>query len=536
MRRKISLSEEIKITVVIENEKTPQELRRHEEKTRPVTHEPGETLLSDLRRNGLVSEELCAGHGTCGRCRIVYVSRPPVPTPIERRLLTPEELRHGVRLACMCRPKEDCVIRPAFIASAGTDIVSHMIAVSENNDQTSQSQKSTTNDMTSDITNVTETVIAADLGTTTIAMQLRETVSGKVLDTFCTWNPQRSYGADVLSRIQAACGGAGEQLRRMVREILEQGVRQLQSSLQQSCGQKARISRMCIAGNTTMVHLLLGYEVSALGCSPFRPVSLAYEEADWGLGFPVSIVPGISAFVGGDVTAGLYALSMLSEQQKGEPELLIDLGTNGELVLRDGKRLIATATAAGPAFEGGAGAGVIGTDMVAVTAALVQAGIVDETGLMKEPYFTKGVTLTLREGVPVGIAAGYRSQRGERSVFIRKEDIRALQMAKAAVRAGTEILQRLSGKYPAKIFLAGGFGYYLDTEAAVDIGLLQERMRGRIQAVGNTALEGAYRIGRDLESGALTAERLEEQTRRAEAVNLAEQKDFEMEYLQHMGF
>lgn len=530
MRRKISLSEEIKITVVTENEKTPQEPRHYEEKNRLVTHEPGETLLSDLRRNGLVCTELCAGHGTCGRCRIVYVSRPPVPTPIERRLLTPEELRHGVRLACMCRPKDDCVIRPAFIASGGADIVSHMIAVSEKNDQTSQSQKSITNDVTS----VTETVIAADLGTTTIAMQLRETVSGKVLDTFCTWNPQRSYGADVLSRIQASCGGAGEQLRRMVREILEQGGRQLQSSLQQSCGQKARISRMCIAGNTTMVHLLLGYEVSALGCSPFRPVSLAYEEVDWGLGFPVSIVPGISAFVGGDVTAGLYALSMLSEQQKGEPELLIDLGTNGELVLRDGKRLIATATAAGPAFEGGAG--VIGTDMVAVTAALVQAGIVDETGLMKEPYFTKGVTLTLWEGVPVGFAAGYRSQRGERSVFIRKEDIRALQMAKAAVRAGTEILQRLFGKIPAKIFLAGGFGYYLDTEAAVDIGLLQERMRGRIQAVGNTALEGAYLIGRDLESGVLTAERLEELTRRAEAVNLAEEKDFEMEYLQHMGF
>lgn len=532
MRRKINLCEEVKITVVIENEKKLQGRSCHEEENIIVIHEPGETLLSDLRKNGLVSEELCAGHGTCGRCRIIYLGRPPAPTPIERRLLTPEELRRGMRLSCMCRPKADCVIRPAFIDCSCTEIVSHMVAVSERDDQISQSQGSASNQMAG----VTETVIAVDLGTTTIAMQLRETISGEILDTFCAWNPQRSYGADVLSRIQASCSGAGEQLRCMIREILEQGVKQLQGSLRQSCGHKARISRMCIAGNTTMVHLLLGYDVSALGCSPFRPVSLSYEEADWGLGFPVSVVPGISAFVGGDVTAGLYALSMLSEQQKGEPELLIDLGTNGELVLRDGKRLIATATAAGPAFEGGVGAGVIGTDMVAVTAALVRVGIVDETGLMKEPYFTKGVTLTLRDGVPAGFAAGDRSQREDKSVFIRREDIRALQMAKAAVRAGTEILQELSGKCPAKVFLAGGFGYYLDTEAAADIGLLQERMRGRIQAVGNTSLEGAYRIGRDLESGALSAEQLEKLTRRAEAVNLAEQKEFEKEYLQHMGF
>lgn len=532
MRRKTSLSEEVKITVVIENEKTLQGKSRKEEKSRIVTHEPGETLLSDLRKNGLVSEELCAGRGICGRCRIVYVSQPPAPTPIERRLLTPEELRRGVRLSCMCRPKDDCVIYPAFVSTAGIDIVSHMIAVSGKNDQISQSKRGTAKR----IANVMETVIAVDLGTTTIAMQLRETVSGEVLDTFCARNPQRSYGADVLSRIQASCSGAGEQLRCMIRELLEQGARQLQGSLRQGCGQRARISRMCIAGNTTMVHLLLGYDVSALGCSPFRPVSLSYEDEDWGLGFPVSIVPGISAFVGGDVTAGLYAMSMLSEQQEGETELLIDLGTNGELVLGDGKRLIATATAAGPAFEGRAGAGVIGTDMVAVTAALVRAGIVDETGLMREPYFTKGVTIMLRDGVPAGFAAGDQSQREDRAVFIRREDIRALQMAKAAVRAGTEILLRLSGKSPAKVFLAGGFGYYLDTEAAAEIGLLQESMRGRIQAVGNTSLEGAYRIGRDLERGALTAERLEGLTSRAEAVNLAEQKGFEKEYLLHMGF
>ena len=149
-----------------------------------------------------------------------------------------------------------------------------------------------------------------------------------------------------------------------------------------------------------MEHLLLGYDVSSLGVSPFTPVETGLQEirhSAWE--FPIYIAPGSSTFVGGDVVAGLYMLGMLETEQCGPEsedtrkmkedshpvELLIDLGTNGEMAITDGSRMIVTATAAGPAFEGGAGAQIIGTDMIAVTADLLEKGILDETGLLADP-------------------------------------------------------------------------------------------------------------------------------------------------------
>ena len=150
-----------------------------------------------------------------------------------------------------------------------------------------------------------------------------------------------------------------------------------------------------------------------------------YQSADWE--FPVWVTPGISTFVGGDIVAGLYALNMLPEGTASQVRMLIDLGTNGEMAITDGIEMVVTATAAGPAFEGGAGAGIIGSDMIANVAALLQRGVLDETGLLEEPYFTKGIMV------------------GEPPVHMNNKDIRDLQMAKAAVRAGVEILWKKLG-------------------------------------------------------------------------------------------
>lgn len=283
---------------------------------------------------------------------------------------------------------------------------------------------------------------------------------------------------------------------------------------------------MCIAGNTTMGHLLMGYDVSALGRSPFTPVEIGlqeYRHPAWD--FRVWLVPGISTFVGGDIVAGLYAMGMLPKaggeepvQKENEVTMLIDLGTNGEMAITDGTRMIVTATAAGPAFEGGAGAGIIGSDMVACTAALLRQGILDETGLLAEPYFTKGITV------------------GNPAVRLCNQDIRDLQMAKAAVRAGVEILwHRMGEPQIGQIYLAGGFGYYLDAEAAFTIGLLPETMRGRVRAVGNTALAGAYMIGRDLWMEQTDKRELEQCLSPIIKVNLAEQEAFEALYLRYMN-
>lgn len=203
--------------------------------------------------------------------------------------------------------------------------------------------------------------------------------------------------------------------------------------------------------------------------------------------------------------------------------LFIDLGTNGEMAITDGKRMIVTATAAGPAFEGGAGASVHGSDMIAITASLLKQGVIDETGLLAEPYFEEGIT------VPV--------PGKEETIYLTQKDIRDLQMAKAAVRAGVEILcEKMENPAISAVYLAGGFGYYLDVEAAVKIGLLPKSMRGKAKAVGNTSLAGAFLIGRDLLMGRLNKEMLEQKLSKIESINLAEQEGFETLYLKHLNF
>ncbi|MCM1121793.1 MAG: ASKHA domain-containing protein [Eubacterium sp.] len=558
------MSEEIKITIVTQNEKQNIQSEDKNEKFLNVTHDSSMTIMSTLLKNNLISGSFCGGRGDCGRCRIQFLKGMTVPTPLERSVIEPEELRQGYRLACLAKPKDDCVIKLSFINSPKIDIISEVIDVTENIDCIGQHRKQTENQKsivtesmekiqdkftksqynTDDIFSDRETLIAVDLGTTTIAMQLVMVESGQVVDTYCEMNPQRCYGADVLSRIKASCEGSREHLRQMVVEVLERGVSRFKERLSE---RNAAIRGMCIAGNTTMEHLLQGYDVSSLGASPFTPVEIGlqeYQHPMWD--FPVWLTPGISAFVGGDIVAGLYALRMLPDiqagglsakrrnvawenakytnrnmdsQEKGTSVLLIDLGTNGEMAITDGVRMIVTAAAAGPAFEGGAGVGIVGNDMIACTASLLRQGILDETGLLAEPYFAEGVTV------------------GDPAVHLCNKDIRDLQMAKAAVRAGIEILWRKMGASQiSRVYLAGGFGYYLDVEAAFRIGLLPAYMRGKVKAAGNTSLAGAFQIGRDLLRRRTDKETLEQSLSHIESVNLAEQEKFEELYVQYMNF
>lgn len=367
-------------------------------------------------------------------------------------------------------------------------------------------------------------IICADIGTTTIAMQLRSIKDGSIRDTFTCLNPQRKYGADVLSRIEAAKDKAvKEQMTQEVREALSQGVLQFQNTLRQklqdgkeqkkvreSENRQAEICGMVIAANTTMVHLLMGYEVSSLGSYPFTPYTLA-EIRTRLCGLKTIILPGISTFIGADLMAGIQALSM---DKREEITLLLDLGTNGEMVLGNRRRLLCTAVAAGPAFEGGTEA--YGADLMALTAKLLAEGILDSTGLLSEPYF--------EEGVLIG------------NVRITQQYIRQLQMAKAAVCTGVHLLCKKYGiKNPGQIdrvFLAGGMGCYLDPVAAAGIGLFPAVFAEKAVAVGNAALEGSFVYGRQ-------AFRRDEKERpvmrtKAEVFNLAEEKDFQEYYISNM--
>lgn len=347
--------------------------------------------------------------------------------------------------------------------------------------------------------------VIADIGTTTIAMEAVD-AQGKKLADYVQPNPQRVFGRDVISRIQAAEEPlVAKQMQGLVKQVLVQGLEAFQKK-------GIDIRNVYVAGNTTMIYLLLGYETGELGYAPFQASHLETVEMELGE-WTARILPGLSAFVGSDIVAGVLAGGMADKESVS---LLIDLGTNGEMVLGNQEKMIACATAAGPAFEGMLEDGrqaLWGADLVKVVAELLEKDILDETGLLAEPYFTEGVTIA--------------------GVHITQEHVRNLQTAKAAIAAGIEILVKEYGialEDIGQVYLAGGFGYFLEEESAIRIGLLPKALEGKVQAVGNSALAGcyAYHFAGDAEE---KVTRIKEIT---QVINLAECEEFSRKFVENM--
>ena len=338
--------------------------------------------------------------------------------------------------------------------------------------------------------------LAVDLGTTTIVMEALDLSTGRSIAKTGFENPQRIYGADVISRISAANQDHAEELRKLVCDAITVHAGQISSG---------GITDCVISGNTTMIHLLLGYDPSGLGVYPFEIKARLEEIYTWqeifgeSLDCPVFIMPWISAFVGGDVVSGL--LSAPEAKNFLSSYLLVDLGTNGEIALCRGGAYTCTATAAGPAFEG-MRAGLYGSEILDIAARLRREGTMDETGLLLGP-----------------------------SPLTQKE-IREIQLAKSAVRVGIEILLDEAGRpTPDKIYLCGGFGQALDPESAIEIGLFPQAMQGKITPLGNASLAGAARLLRN------PAARKEITTiLTARHLNLSEHPDFFEYFMEYMGF
>lgn len=559
------MSENIKITFVTENrindannclkEASETEAGISSLKETSVLHNTCYDIMSTMLDEGLISENFCGGRGLCKRCRIQFMGSAPIPTAVERNTFSPEELRQGYRLACTAKPRNDCTVRLDFVESQKIDIVTGAVDIKNDeglHERTNLScasgvigsesdvqenigpEDAVLRDIESryiDLNSQQKCILAVDLGTTTIAMQLVKIENGQVVDSYCAMNPQRSYGADVLSRIQAANTGNAKIMQESVWKVIREGINRFTDKAREA---HLKICCMCIAGNTTMEHLLMGLSTQNLGQSPFTPVELGLQKCTiTEHKLPVYITPGISTFVGGDISAGLYHCNLLdisaSKQQistiPNSSILFIDLGTNGEMAIVSGDRIVVTATAAGPAFEGGASAAVPGSDMIKVVASLLDKGIIDETGLMIEPYFSEGINIDVLHSAASDI------------IRITQSDIRALQMAKAAIRAGIDILcSKIEDCRISKVYLAGGFGYYLDVNSAIAIGLLPENLRDCTQAAGNTSLAGAYDMGKDLWSGRLDEDKLSERLSRIESINLAQEEGFDRLYLGYVNF
>ena len=506
---------------------------RNKEQKRRIKGRKKETLLETLRKEGVFLSAVCAGRGSCGKCRIRVLDGSVPETEADLKFFSNEELAAGYRLACRAYPESDCTIlieedekEGFFVQADGKD--KDVLPPDKGR----------------------EYGIAVDIGTTTIAMQLVELATGKIADVYTALNRQRAYGADVISRIEAANGGKKDELTVMIREILKEGTLKLTQD------GNIQVERMVIGGNTTMIHLLMGYSCETLGVYPFLPVNIdtihttqkeLLGKAEHGSAdFEITVYPGISTYVGGDIVAGLYALGFADQDKVS---VLIDLGTNGELAIGNKDRILVASTAAGPAFEGGnivcgmgsiPGAvckvemekgniktetigkeepkGICGTGVIDCVYELIKEGIVDETGLMEDPYFESGVGLS-KDG----------------KIRFYQKDVREIQLAKSAVRAGLETLILRYGivwDEIERVYVAGGFGHKLDIHKAVGIGLFPSSLEEKVRAVGNSCLRGVVKYL--TESGA--AKDTSRLAGLAKEVNLSNDKDFQEFYMEYMGY
>lgn len=349
-----------------------------------------------------------------------------------------------------------------------------------------------------------ERIVAVDLGTTTIAMFLIDASSGEQLGVFTSLNPQREFGADVISRISAAEAGKAEEMRSSIRECILNGVEQV------SKGCKPKL--IVISGNTVMVHLFLGWSTDSLGKYPFTPVSTEAVIDILG-GIKTFIMPGISAFAGGDTVSGIFTGKM---HKNKEITMLIDLGTNAEMAVGNKDRILVTSAAAGPAFD----MKVYGANLIKAVAGLLDKRIIDETGCLQDEYFEQGADF---EGI-----------------HVTNGEIRSLQSAKAAVACAVEMMLSKYGcgyEDVSKVYLAGGLAFYLDLDSAFRIGLLPEQFKGKAEICGNTSLEGACKVaeGMSKDIDALDSE-LKSIVALSEYFDLAAEDKFNEEYINHMNF
>jgi len=497
-----------------------------------------ETILEWYRKKHNYIDAPCGGRGDCGRCKIKFLSMPPEAGEKEKEHLSVEELEQGIRLACVTERTGQEEIEPVG------DIFSESL-------QSVQEFEKISNVIEA---NKEETFgIALDIGTTTLAMRLVGLVSGLSYVTITGMNHQRAYGADVVSRIQAANQGKLEELRDTICRDIS---RMLIKITTQAGIHLSQIKKIVIEGNTTMCHLLLGYSCEGLGKAPFKPVNLSLmkiiasellkdikgdEKNGEVFSAEVVILPGISAFIGADIVAGMYACDMDIAE---ESCMLLDIGTNGEMVVGNREGFYATSTAAGPVFEGGniscgmpaiKGAvahlgkeepkivgggqaqGLCGSALIDLTAFMLDSQIIDENGTLCDRYFESGYPLTEISDELSGMR-------------LTQADIREIQMGKAAIRAGLEELLK-KGK-PEKLYLAGGFGAAIKVEEARRIGLLPEDLPVRLDMVGNAALEGAHKFLLDVHG----EERVKRLSERIEEIILAEEGKFAENYVLFMQF
>lgn len=572
-----------------------------------VTYNPSENLLEAIRKHTSNIVAPCGGKGKCGKCIIKVESGDVASSEIDSNFLTDEEINKGYRLACRSYATSDCTITIGkneendfkitgsqiekemkinpLVQRYAVDIsnvdwdkehsliesiykqlgkeysinLSAMRKISSmiNNKAINKAWLIVYDEKILDVAfenNQDFYAIAIDIGTTTLAMNLYNLETRSVVGYYRSINPQRVIGADVISRMEYEIEHGTKLLQEKILDVIKEGILDLSKQYRIL---PEHIYDIVVTGNTTMLHFLTGISTESLSRVPFTTTFLEEESFTYIDLFGdkllpnaiVTLLPGISAYVGSDILAGMLSVDMdLSDKAI----VLIDIGTNGEIVIGNKQKMFCTATAAGPAFEGGniscgigsiAGAiakieqvgkefivetiggakpiGICGTGVIDFVAQGLIHGWIDDTGAIVSDYKDKDIHIT-------------KDVHGKDIQFTQK-DIRSIQLAKAALRAGLErLIQEYACSYDeiGSVYLAGGLGSYVDLNSVVKIGIVPKELKDKVKIVGNTSLSGGVEYLLCKES----KQRLQLMKEKVSVLNLGADTEFNELFIDHMYF
>jgi uncharacterized 2Fe-2S/4Fe-4S cluster protein (DUF4445 family) len=526
----------------------------------------GQTLFQALARSGIQLRSECGGKGVCTKCLVAIQedsgteSHRPMGMDMGRR---PSRLVE--HLACQWEVQSNLAVEIPFTSLAPAEVITKPTFIGRFGPVRTTASPTPTRGGYG---------VAVDLGTTTMAHFLCDLGQVNVLASGSVRNPQLIFGDDVMSRISSVALDRANLAR--MQALVVTAVNQSIGLLAGQCGLETDdIVKVVVVGNTCMIHLFLGVDPSTMGTYPYQPAFTRARElaaADVGLlglhpEARVHTLPLISGFLGCDVVAAAMAVDL---DMSHDGTLMVDVGTNGEVMLNVGGDLIAASCATGPALEGAAishgmhavsGAvdairidpvdggisysliqrhpeepkkamGICGSGIVSAVAALLKAGVILKSGRFNPESHHPHLRVNSGGEVAFVLVWGGETEAGV-DITLTQQDVRAVQFAKGAVLAGITLLCReVQSELPQRLLMAGAFGTSLNTEDAMTIGMLPRLAENAVEIIGNAAGEGAILavLHRD------TARRAEEIARRARVIDLASHPDFHKVFVNALAF